>query len=92
MDEMDEPEQPSPSGEPPVRWPWPEDRLPVLRVRIDGRWVHSQVLARWEYPDGRTAFQVNVIPPRGGGGHERMYYWPQEGRLRLAWVKNAPPP
>ncbi|MFJ1601556.1 hypothetical protein [Streptomyces sp. NPDC088261] len=56
MDEMDEPDRPRPwrpeDGRPPVRWPWPDDQLPVLRVRIDGRWLHSQVLARLAYPAG----------------------------------------
>lgn len=85
---MDEPEQARPwrpeHGDPPVLWPWPADQVPILYVRIDGRWLLSQVLARVRLSDRQVALRVVVSPPPSGG-YERTYLWPQEGKLRLTW-------
>jgi hypothetical protein len=89
---MDEPEQAPPwrseDGDPPAAWPWPAGQHPVLRVRIDGRSLRSQVLSRIVHADGRVAYRVVVTPPPGGG-YERTYLWPQEGKLRLAWKSSG---
>lgn len=49
----------------------------MLRIRTEGAWRTAAVEARFNYPDGRTAYQVDIQLVRDGvlGNHTRSYAW-----------------
>lgn len=61
-------------GPKPRVWTWqPADR-PALWVRISGAWRHASVVARQDWPDGRTAYQV-LLGADGSTPMSHCSYW-----------------
>ncbi|AXK34656.1 hypothetical protein DVA86_20395 [Streptomyces armeniacus] len=67
-------------GPAPRVWLYPYGRRPALRIRVAGRWRHCLVHARQDYPDGRTAYQVEIALSASSDGivgtYIRTYWWP----------------
>ncbi|MCA1222450.1 hypothetical protein [Streptomyces sp. 8L] len=94
----DEPEQAPPwrpeHGEKPRYRYWPQGHRPALQALVDGRWRTLQVHSRIDYPDGRVAYQGEIELPvegRPAEHHHRAYWWPQPGRLRVAYGTDIAP-
>lgn len=87
----DEPEQAPPwepdQGPAPRRHRYPPHHQPALGVLVNGRWRVMPVHTRLDYADGRVAYQGDIYLPEGGGrppgSYNRVYWWPQPGRLRV---------
>lgn len=94
----DEPEQAPPwnpeHGEPPRRRGWPVHHQPAMYALVNGQWRILQVYARYDYPDGRIAYQGVIALPALSGPpqhYDRVYWWPQPGKLRPAYGSDMPP-
>ena len=63
--------------EPRVRT-WPPGRRPAMRVYAEGAWRRAWVLQRQDWPDGRTAYMLDVLlpsrPPIPGDPHSQDYF------------------
>jgi hypothetical protein len=70
-------------GPKPVVWTWPRKDPPALGVRSKGHWRWATVMARQDWADGRTAYQVSVDLDGSTSVTARTYWWPHEG-LRVA--------
>ncbi|THA28237.1 hypothetical protein E4198_00025 [Streptomyces sp. RKND-216] len=57
---------------------FPPSERPMLRVRTQGRWHTTVVLARYDHHDGRAAYQVDINLTIDGLHHvgtSRTYWW-----------------
>ncbi|GGZ70000.1 hypothetical protein GCM10010344_41230 [Streptomyces bluensis] len=77
-------------GPEPVVWTWPRADRPALWVWSCGTWRWTQVRARRDWPDGRTAYQVAVDLDGSTSVVTRAYWWPHEG-LRVARPSRCEP-
>lgn len=78
------PEEPQPArpwrpedGREPVVWTWPRGDRPARRVWSAGQWRCAPVLARQEWEDGTTYYQVEVDLLGATRGMVCMYWRPQ---------------
>jgi hypothetical protein len=71
-------------------WTWPPADRPALRVMSGGQWRHATVVARQDWADGSTRYQVEVDLHGDTRTQILLYQWPQPG-LRAARRSHSEP-
>ncbi|HET6857186.1 MAG TPA: hypothetical protein VFH94_08840 [Streptomyces sp.] len=77
-------------GPRPQVWTWPPTDRPVLEVWLAGAWRTARVLARQNWADGSTHYQVQMSLLGDEAVTIRKYRWPQPG-LRAAHASGSQP-
>ncbi|MGW2550055.1 hypothetical protein [Streptomyces sp. NPDC001635] len=94
MSSIPEPEPARPwrpeDGPQPVVWTWPTSDPPALWVWSGGAWRHATVMARQDWADGTTYYQVSVDLHGDTSVTTRLYRWGQPG-LRVAHRSSLQP-
>jgi hypothetical protein len=57
---------------------YPAGQRPMMRVQAQGRWHTATVLARYDFPGGKVAYQVDIDLTIDGSHHvgtTRTYWW-----------------
>lgn len=57
---------------------------PVLEIHVGGVWRLATVMARHDYPDGRTACQVEINLGHSGASSIRTYRWDRRAMRPVA--------
>ncbi|MFZ3562713.1 hypothetical protein ACOKM5_43025 [Streptomyces sp. BH097] len=77
-------------GPQPQVFTWPHGDRPAFYVQVGTDWRYAPVGARYEWPDGRISYAVEVsVGERGSSRVFRTYWWPSP-RLRRAHGSRVP--
>ncbi|MEU1309532.1 hypothetical protein ABZ419_11640 [Streptomyces cinnamoneus] len=77
-------------GPKPRVYTWPPGQHPALRIYLSGSWRYCPVRMRLDFPDGRTAYQVDVHIETRTSYSVRTYWWDPEV-MRVAHGSDAAP-